>query len=242
MSNTLLNKLKKKLGRKSYNGFTLNKSPDSSFTNGNGAEITNTNIFLTGKSELIIGDNVKLDGYDIHINNGYLKIDQFSQLIKGRQALNPIISINNGTLIIGAYNIIKADLKINFGGICSIGTYNSINEQTEIRCDESVTIGDYNMISYECMIFDTNTHCIYPSEIRRERTRADFPYIGTETEKPDTRAVIIGNDTWLGKRCVILKGCTLGNGVIMGTNAVVSNRRIDSGVLVGNPAYVIGEK
>jgi len=237
-----MNKYVQKLKNIFGAGFVLDKGPGSSFAKGAGVEIINTKIVLTGKSEVIIHENVKLDGYDIHINDGYLEIGKFSQLIKGRQALIPIISIQKGKLIIGAYNSIKADLKIRFEGICSIGIYNSINEGTEIRCDQSVIIGDYNLISYECMIYDTNTHCIYPPIIRRERTKADFPTIGIETERPDTKEVIIGNDNWLGKRSVILKGCILGNQVIVGTNAVVSNMQIDKGVVVGNPAFVTSKE
>lgn len=236
----IIGKFKKKISGSP--GFILNKSPGSSFVKGLGVEIFNVNIVLTGKSELIIDDNVKLEGYDIQINDGYLKIGEHSHLIKGRQTLDPIISVDNGKLIIGAYNSIKADLKIRFGGVCSIGTYNAINEGTEIRCDQSVIIGDYNMISYECMIYDTNTHCKYAPEIRRERTRTDFPAIGIETEKPGTKEVVIGNDNWLGKRSVILKGCVLGNQVIVGTNAVASNLQVDKGTIVGNPAYIIDKK
>ena len=239
MSNRIINKLKKRWRKVSGTGLILDKSSESSFVKGANVEINKTSIVLTGKSELIIHDNVKLDGYDIHINDGYLEIGKNSHLVKGRQPLNPIISINKGKLVIGSYNSIKADLKIRFSGICTIGTYNSINEGTEIRCDQSVTIGDYNMISYECMVYDTNTHCIYPPEIRRQRTRGDFPTIGIETEKPDTKEVIIGNDNWLGKRCVILKGCVLGNQVIVGTNAMASNIKVDKGVVVGNPARVV---
>ncbi len=239
MSNRIINKLKKRWRNISGKGLGLDMSPESSLVKGTGVEIINTKITLTGKSGVIIHDDVRLDGYDININDGYLEIGDHSQLIKGRQALNPIISINKGELHIGPYNSIKADLKIRFGGICTIGTYNSINEGTEIRCDQSVTIGDYNLVSYECMIYDTNTHCIYPPEIRRKRTRGDFPTIGIETEKPDTKAVTIGSDNWLGKRCVILKGCVLGNEVIVGTNAVASNLKVDKGVVVGNPARIV---
>jgi acetyltransferase-like isoleucine patch superfamily enzyme len=163
-------------------------------------------------------------------------------LIKGRQALNPVVAIDNGKLVIGAYNVVKADIKLRFGGICSIGTYNCINEGSEIRCDQSVVIGDFNMISYECMIYDTNTHCIYPPEVRREISKADFPFLGTETEKPNTMPVAIGNDNWLGKRCVILKGSVLGNQVTAGTNAVVSNLYVNRGLVIGNPAYVVDKK
>jgi acetyltransferase-like isoleucine patch superfamily enzyme len=92
------------------------------------------------------------------------------------------------------------------------------------------------------MIYDTNTHCVYPTEIRRERSKADFPFLGTETEKPITKEVVIGNDNWIGKRSVILKGCILGNEVTVGTNAVVSNLHVDKGLIIGNPAYVSNKK
>ncbi len=206
---------------------------------GTGVQITNTRISLSGTSQLIIHDNVKLDNYNITLNNGYFEIGEYSQLVKGAQYLNPDISIDNGKLVIGSHNIIKASLSIRFGGECSIGTYNAINEETEIRCDQSIIIGDYNMISYECMIYDTNTHCIYSPEIRRERTNSDFPYIGIETEKPNTKPVIIGNDNWLGKRSALLKGCVLGNQVIVGANAVASKLEVTKGLVVGNPAYVV---
>ncbi len=234
--------IKRKFSTTSKTGFILNKSPESVFTKVAGVEIINSNIVLEGKSTLTIHANAKLEGYDIHIKNGSLEIGSYSQLIKGHQALNPMISINNGKLAIGAYNVIKADIKLRFGGICTIGTYNCINEETEIRCDQSVIIGDYNMISYQCMIYDTNTHCSYPPAIRRERSRADFPFLGVETEKPNTKEVIIGNDNWIGKRAVILKGCRFGNAVTVGTNAVVSNLQVDTGLIVGNPGYVVEKK
>ncbi len=234
--------IKRKFSSAAKPGFVLNKSPESVFTKGAGVEIIDANILLEGRSTLIIHDNAKLESYDIHITDGSLEIGSYSHLIKGRQALNPIISVNNGKLVIGAYNVIKADIKLRFGGICTIGTYNCINEETEIRCDHSVTIGDYNMISYQCMIYDTNTHCSYPPEIRRERSKADFPFLGTETEKPITKEVVIGNDNWIGKRAVILKGCRFGNEVTVGTNAVVSNIQVDKGLIVGNPARVVDKK
>ena len=89
MSSRIIHKFKKKLWNISGKGFVLDKSPGSSFIKGEGVEIINTNIILAGKSQLIIEDNVKLKGYDIHVIDGYLKIGEYSQLIKGRQTLSP---------------------------------------------------------------------------------------------------------------------------------------------------------
>jgi acetyltransferase-like isoleucine patch superfamily enzyme len=233
------NKLKHLVKGKTKGNFFISKNPESTIVKGTSVEIINTRISLSGTSQLIIHNNVKLDGYNIRLNNGYFEIGDCSQLVKGAQYLNPDISIDNGKLVIGSHNIIKATLSIRFGGECSIGNYNAINEETELRCDQSLIIGDHNMISYQCMIYDTNTHCIYSPEIRRERTISDFPIIGNETEKPNTKQVIIGNDNWLGKRSTLLKGCVLGNQVIVGANAVASNLQVNKGLVVGNPAYVV---
>jgi len=238
----MFNSIKRKFKLIASKDFVVKKNPDSIFIKGVGVEINRTNITLEGKSSLIIHDHVKLEDYDIYIKDGTLEIYEYSQLIKGRQSLNPVINIDKGKLVIGAYNVIKADIKIRFGGTCSVGMYNCINEETEIRCDQSIIIGDYNMISYQCMIYDTNTHCIYPPAVRRERSKTDFPFLGTETEKPTTKEVVIGNDNWIGKRAAILKGCRFGNEVTVGTNAVASNIQVDNGLIVGNPAYVVDKK
>jgi acetyltransferase-like isoleucine patch superfamily enzyme len=236
MYNRIIRKLKQLTQKEN---FTLTQASHSSFIKGSRVNITNTNIVLTGKSELIIDDDVRLDGVNIYLNNGYCKIGSFTELVKGNQYISPAITVDEGKLIIGSNNIIKSNFIIRFGGYCTIGTYNAINEETEIRCDQSVTIGHFNIISYQCLIFDTNTHCIYPSAVRRAKTTADFPYIGIEREKPVTKQVSIGNDNWLGYRCTILKGCILGNEVIVGTGTVASNINADKGILAGNPARVI---
>lgn len=112
-------------------------------------------------------------------------------------------------------------------------------ERTEIRCDHLIEIGDYNMISYECMIYDTNTHCLYTKEKRRDMTRHDFPRIGQEYEKPVTSPVKIGNDCWIGKRAAILKGVTIGDECIVGTLAVITKRVNNNMLCYGNPAVCI---
>lgn len=238
----LVNRLARKLVVASEKKAILNINAQSEFVKGKGVEILNTNIVLKGKSKLILQDNVKIYNYDIQLENGTLVIENHSRLVKECQYLNPLISINNGSLKIGPYNIIKASFSIRFGGTCTIGTYNVINEETEIRCDQAISIGDHNMISYQCMIYDTNTHVIYPPEIRRKKTIADFPYIGMEVERPATREITIGNDNWLGKRSVVLKGCTFGDEVILATNAVAANVNADHLTLVGNPAIAVRRK
>lgn len=222
--------------------FEFHIGAESQFLKGENCEIRNSTIKLEGKSKLILNDNVTIDGYDIVIIDGEVEIGDNSMLIKGRQYFQPIISVNTGKIIIGSNNAIRATINVRFNGVFQIGEYNAINEETEIRCDEFIKIGDFNMISYQCMIYDTNTHTNYSPEIRRKMTTNSFPVIGLEKEKPSTKSVIIGNDNWFGKRSVILKGCKLGNQVTVGTSAVVSNIELEKGTLIGNPAFILEKK
>lgn len=77
--------------------------------------------------------------------------------------------MDNGSLVIGNHTKLACQrFWIRFGGKCKIGNYTNINSGTEIRVDELVCIGDFCQISYNIRIWDTNTHCIYPSEKRKK--------------------------------------------------------------------------
>jgi acetyltransferase-like isoleucine patch superfamily enzyme len=48
--------------------------------------------------------------------------------------------------------------------------------------------------------------------------------------------VVIGNDVWIGYRATILSGVTIGNGAIIGANAVVAKDVAPYSVVAGSPA------
>ena len=52
-------------------------------------------------------------------------------------------------------------------------------------------------------------------------------------------AVIIGNNVWVGDKATILPGVTIGNGVIIAANAVVTKDVPEYSVVAGNPAKII---
>lgn len=187
-------------------------------------KLSKGNIYAKNNSIIKISSSVHVDTYDLTLEHSNLYIGENCYLNQGRSALRPYIAISQGELHIADHNVIRADFWIRYGGVVKIGQYNCINELTEIRCDESITIGDFNMISYDCNIWDTNTHCIYDPKIRREKTITDFPIIGKESERPKTNPIHIGNDCWVGKGAVILKGSTLQDNVVVATKAIVSNK------------------
>lgn len=187
--------------------------------------------YFADNAKVVFGEETNVSSYDFMLSSAQIQIGNKCFLYKGRNVLRPYISINNGELVICHHNVIKNDFWIRFGGKCNIGSYNCINERTEIRCDENITIGDYNMISYECNIWDTNTHVIYDKEKRREMTRRDFPNIGNEIERPKTRPILIEDDTWIGKRVNILKGTTLRSASIVGVGTTISGKEIQENLI-----------
>lgn len=220
--------------KKDSNYFSI--SEKSNYQVGEDSQVINCKIILENDAQLVIGKNVVIDNYSIRIVKGVFTIGDNTQLIGVKNTNSNSVFIDNGNLAISNNCIIQSEFCIRYGGICKVDCYTGIMYGTEIRCDEQLSIGKYNMISYECMIYDTNTHCTYTSEKRRKMTLKNFPYIGLEIEKPDTKAVIIGDDCWLGKRSVILKGVHVGSNSTVATNAVVTKSCPAESLVYGNPA------
>jgi acetyltransferase-like isoleucine patch superfamily enzyme len=51
--------------------------------------------------------------------------------------------------------------------------------------------------------------------------------------------VVIGNDVWLGDRCTILSGVSIGNGAVVAANATVTKDVPPYAVVAGNPARIV---
>jgi virginiamycin A acetyltransferase len=74
----------------------------------------------------------------------------------------------------------------------------------------------------------------YPFEIIDEFKGLSRPF-GQRGNKGDT---IVGNDVWIGQNAVIMPGVHIGDGAIIGANAVVAKDIPPYGIAVGNPAKV----
>lgn len=220
----------------------IDKDNTSVIEKGNNIKIINSKITLKNNAKLVIEDNVEINDFDIYINGGVVKLGKAS-IFSRASYRKPKLFVENGNVTIANNCIVRADILCHYGGELTIGEYTGINENTNIRCAEKISIGAFNMISYECLIFDNNTHEILSHEERRKQTIKDFPYIGLEHNKANSASVYIGNDVWVGQRAVILKGSVIEDNAIVGTGAVVAGKTISgNSIAVGNPAKIISKK
>ena len=67
----------------------------------------------------------------------------------------------------------------------------------------------------------------------------EHSYIKQPVYSPVSKEVILGSDVWVGANAVILPGIKVGNGVVIGAGAVVTNDIPDYAIVVGVPAKVI---
>jgi len=112
-----------------------------------------------------------------------------------------------------------------------IGDYCSIVGAT-ICVNSRVEIGDYALIAHEVVIADSHWSVPPPGTFGVEGAAADGP------EEPP--AIVVGRNAWVGARAVLLRGCELGEGAIVGAGAVVDFRVPPYAIVAGNPARIVG--
>jgi acetyltransferase-like isoleucine patch superfamily enzyme len=149
------------------------------------------------------------------------------------------ITVDNGTLILAEKTNIKSSIIVRFGGKLSIGSYTAIGYNTEIRCEEQISIGSYNLYSYNICIYDTNTHSTN-WEDRRKRIVEGYPKGTSETDKPETKPILLGDDIWIGKNAIITKGTTIGSRSIIGIGAIIGGGTFeeDSIIVCSKPRVI----
>ncbi len=111
------------------------------------------------------------------------------------------------------------------GARVSLGNNSSISNSAWLLGD--VQIGDNVMMAPEVII------------ITYGHGHKDLTKPMIEQGSTESKPVIIGNDVWLGVRCIILPGVKIGDHVIVGAGAVVTKDVPDWAIVGGNPAKVV---
>lgn len=111
----------------------------------------------------------------------------------------------------------------------SIGDFSGVSNVL-IHCYNHIKIGNYVNVGDGTIIYDTNFHSTNWQE-RVDRA--------TDTSKAKTSPIHIGDYVFIGARCVIGKGVTIGDKSIVAAGSVVT-RDIPAGeIWGGNPAKFI---
>lgn len=107
-----------------------------------------------------------------------------------------------------------------------IGSSTLIGYHFTLLCAESISIGNNCMFASDVFISDENHGiCI-----------DGWPYI---SQPLSVNPVVIGNNVWIGEKCIILPGVHIGNNAVIGAGSVVTHDIPENSMAAGNPAHVI---
>jgi acetyltransferase-like isoleucine patch superfamily enzyme len=139
------------------------------------------------------------------------------------------------------------ELKIEPRGEIHFGRFTWIGDGTKIRCHEGVVeIGAKTVMGQECTISAYQRVRIGDECVIADRAMfIDFDHGMVETERPIRsqgiykRDVEVGNNVWIGYGACILRGVSVGDNSVIGTNAVVTKDVPANAVVGGIPARII---
>ena len=138
-------------------------------------------------------------------------------------------------------------LQITRHGRVELGRWSWLGHGCKIRCHEGVvSIGAKTVLGQECTISAYQHVSIGRECVIADRVMLiDFDHGMVEVERPIRlqgiykRDVRVGNNVWIGYGACILRGVTVGDNAVIGTNAVVTHDVPANAVVGGVPAKVI---
>ena len=129
----------------------------------------------------------------------------------------------------GIDNSVQSKITVHKGAVLKIGEYVGMTNVC-IHCYNNITIGDHVNIGAGSMVFDTDFH----STSWRDRLNRS-----TDVENKKTAPVCIGDLVFIGTRCIIGKGVSIGEKTIIAAGSVVVKNVPAHCVAGGNPCKVI---
>ena len=128
-----------------------------------------------------------------------------------------------------------------------IGRWAWVGHGSKLRVHEGlVSIGAKTVLGQECTISAFQHVSIGRECILADRVMLiDFDHGVTEVERPIRlqgiykRDVRVGNNVWIGYGACVLRGVTVGDNCIVGTNSVLTREVPENAVVAGVPARVI---
>lgn len=95
-----------------------------------------------------------------------------------------------------------------------------------------ISIGKGTVITKEC-VFLTHDYSIECGLTAITKTNPDY-------EMQFLKNIYVGDNTFIGYRCIILPGTIIGNNCIIGSGSVVRGMIPNDSIVTGNPAQIVG--
>jgi acetyltransferase-like isoleucine patch superfamily enzyme len=118
--------------------------------------------------------------------------------------------------------VVSDDARVDIGDFVFIGA------GSELDAADSIAIGAHTLLAPGVFITDHTHNAARGLRLDEQGNR--------------NGKVTIGADVWLGARCVVLHGVTIGDGAIVGAGAVVTKDVAPYAIVAGVPARAIGER
>lgn len=149
------------------------------------------------------------------------------------------LTVGEHSMISGNFVFERESGSVTIGNRCHIGasTFISINE---------IAIGDDVTIAWDCLIYDHNSHSVVWEE-RKNDTEREYedaksgrdPIASKDWSNVKSDKIKICDKAWIGARCIILKGVTIGEGAVVAAGSVVTKDVEPWTMVGGNPARII---
>ncbi|MEL6273844.1 MAG: acyltransferase [Bacteroidota bacterium] len=127
-----------------------------------------------------------------------------------------------GRIILDDHVMLYAKGQLNIGKKLGVNRYSRIVAHEEVNIGDNVTIGQMvSILDHDHDFFMEN------QQLQLSGYR--------------TAPVNIGNNIWIGDKCTILRGVTIGDNVVIGANTLVHKNVPPNVVIGGNPFRILKE-
>ena len=144
----------------------------------------------------------------------------------GVEVRGPVFIVGEGAVELGDGVILDAsvnpiELKAGPGAVVSVGAGSVIEGGVSLEAENRITLGVRVRVKPFAKLLDSHFHRLDDLSTR-----------------PPPEEVLVGDETVIGERAILLPGTVLGRGVRVSAQSVVSKRVPDGAVVEGNPARV----
>lgn len=181
---------------------------------------------ISGSNNIVSNKGVLLDvKYDIVGNNNSVQILQGSILsdvtIRMRGDNHQLIIGENCRFLGGSIWFANNGCQIQIG-------QNTTIESAHLAATEPnriISIGEDCMLAYGIEFRTGDSHSIVDNDTRKRINWA--------------KDIVVGNHVWIAAHAIVLKGSSIGNNSVIGTNSLVTSDIPNNSIAVGIPAKVI---